>query len=740
MISDLFKKSRPAEDLEFSERRYRRVFEAAQDGILLLDFQTGMILDVNKFLIDLLGYSKEEFLSKHIWDVGAFKDISSLKENFGTLQSKGYVRFENLPLQTKDGKHINVEFVANAYKGALETVIQCNIRDITDRVKAEEKAKVSELRYRRLFETAQDGILLLDFQTGMITDVNKFLIDILGYSKDELITKYVWEVGLFKNEAEQKENFAILQDKGYVRFENLPLETMDKKPINVEFVANAYDVDGETVIQCNIRNITDRVRADEKLRWLASFPTLNPKPIIELDQKLGIVYANPTAETLFPDLYSLQTSHPFLNESQKYFEELQTPERNHAKRELSFNNRWYQQEVSMVSSGRLRIYGSDITDLKNNEYALAIGKSFDEAILSSIGEVVIVCDKLGKINLFNKKAEELIGLTSNEAVGSQYSEVVNLTFEKDGSAYKNIVASVISSNEAEKIEKQVQLVNKAGVKIPIAGSASPIKSSDGSATGAVLAFFDATKEHDVDKAKTEFVSLASHQMRTPLTVINWYSEMLESKDKNVSSDKQDEFATEIHSASKRMSILVNSLLNVSRLELGTFMIEPVPLSVSKLAKENIEALRPEILNKKILVEEDFDQNIGDFMADPNLLGIVFQNLLTNSVKYTQPGGTIRVTVKKEEEQMKIIVSDNGVGIPKADQSKIFTKLFRSDNVKTIDPAGTGLGLYIVRDIVVNAGGKVWFESEEGAGTAMYVTFPMTGMRRKEGEKGLIQSF
>lgn len=254
MFKDFFKKKQidletqrpdpPNSQLAFSERRYRRIFESAQDGILLIDFKTGMILDVNKFLIDMLGYTKEEFLEKHLWEVGVFKDVAATKEKFEELQATKVVRYENLPLETKDGRHISVEFVANSYEGAVETVIQCNIRDITDRVRADALAKISELRYRRLFETAQDGVLLLNFQTGMIEDVNKFLIDMLGYTKEEFLTKHLWEVGLFKDETEQKDNFAILKEKGYVRFENLPLETKDKKPINVEFVANAYQVDG----------------------------------------------------------------------------------------------------------------------------------------------------------------------------------------------------------------------------------------------------------------------------------------------------------------------------------------------------------------------------------------------------------------------------------------------------------------------------------------------------------------
>ncbi len=129
------------EELRSSEVRYRRLFETAQDGIILLDFDTGVILDVNKFLIDMLGYSKAEFLSKHIWEIGTLKDIVTSQDNFQKLKAKGYIRYEDIPLETKDGKKISVEFVSNVYMEGGKKTIQCNIRDITIR-KREEMASL----------------------------------------------------------------------------------------------------------------------------------------------------------------------------------------------------------------------------------------------------------------------------------------------------------------------------------------------------------------------------------------------------------------------------------------------------------------------------------------------------------------------------------------------------------------------------------------------------------------------
>src|SRR4030043_1329734 len=138
--------------------------------------------------------------------------------------------------------------------------------EATKRKKAEEALTVSETRYRRLFETAQDGILILDADTGQITDVNPFLTEMLGYSYKDFLGKELWDIGPFKDVEAAKTAFKELQKKRYIRYEDLPLETKDGRPINVEFVSNVYLVNGKKIIQCNIRNITLRVQAEEALR------------------------------------------------------------------------------------------------------------------------------------------------------------------------------------------------------------------------------------------------------------------------------------------------------------------------------------------------------------------------------------------------------------------------------------------------------------------------------------------
>ena len=185
-----------------------------------------------------------------------------------------------------------------------------------------------------------------------------------------------------------------------------------------------------------------------------------------------------------------------------------------------------------------------------------------------------------------------------------------------------------------------------------------------------------------------------------------------------------------------MTDLVDTLLNISRLEMGTFTIDPGVVDVVVMANDVLEELQLDIAKKCLDIVKNVSQERVDMVADPKLLRIVFQNLLSNAVKYTQEGGTILVTIEQQEDEYLFSVSDTGFGIPKKDQPLIFNKLFRADNAKQQGVEGTGLGLYITKTIVEKSGGKIWFESEENKGTTFLITFPLTGMRAKEGTKML----
>jgi len=187
-FSDISNKLAAQEELIESEYRYRRLFESAKDGILILDAETGMIVDVNPFLVELLGYSKENFIKKAVWEIGFFHDVIANKDNFLELQQKEYIRYDDLPLETAYGRKVNVEFVSNVYLVNHHKVIQCNIRDISARKEAEKILNSNEIKYSAFFDNSIDA-LFLSRPNGDILSANPAACFMLGRTEEELITE-----------------------------------------------------------------------------------------------------------------------------------------------------------------------------------------------------------------------------------------------------------------------------------------------------------------------------------------------------------------------------------------------------------------------------------------------------------------------------------------------------------------------------------------------------------------------
>lgn len=374
---------------------------------------------------------------------------------------------------------------------------------------------------------------------------------------------------------------------------------------------------------------------------------------------------------------------------------------------------------------------TELEDAKNKiEEEVQNARKFQKAVDSST-EAVSITTPDGTIIYVNPAWVQLNGYTDADALGRNQRLLKSSDTKPDlfTAMWEKISAGMTFSTE--------DIINKRkdGSIYHAELSIYPIKESD------KLLFYvsvcqDITQRKEIDRAKTEFVSLASHQLRTPLSAIRWYSEMLLSKYVGELNEKQRQYVKEIYAGNLRMVELVNALLNVSRIDLGTFAMDPEPVNLVEICDSVLLELTPQIIEKKQTIERIFASAPKVYNADSKLIRIVFQNFLSNSVKYTQPEGHITAEISVKENNLYISVSDNGYGIPKGQHGKIFEKLFRADNVRQKDTEGTGLGMYIVKAIVESSGGKIWFESEENKGTTFHVYMPLAGMPKKGGTKGL----
>ena len=380
-----------------------------------------------------------------------------------------------------------------------------------------------------------------------------------------------------------------------------------------------------------------------------------------------------------------------------------------------------------------------LEDVKDEKDNVSREKIKIESLLDSIGDGIIATDQAGYITVMNKSAENMIGWTLKELKGKKILESLRMVDEsgKDIPIEDRPLRIAIESGEkiTTVISKSNYYVRKNNTVFPAGITVSPIIWTD-KIIGTIEVFRDVTTEKNVDKAKTEFVSLASHQLRTPLSAINWYTEMLLAGDAGELKDEQRKYLREIALSNDRMVVLVDALLNVSRLELGTLMIDPELQDIRELADEVIKELQSKIDEKKIDFVAEYSENLQKMSLDKKLTQIIFQNLLTNAIKYTPEKGEINLYVLGKDKHIEIRVTDTGMGIPKEQQEKIFSKLFRADNVKGADTDGTGLGLYLVKLILDQCNGSIEFHSEENKGATFIITIPLEGMQSKIGSKKL----
>ena len=380
-----------------------------------------------------------------------------------------------------------------------------------------------------------------------------------------------------------------------------------------------------------------------------------------------------------------------------------------------------------------------LEDLDEEKRNLGESKAKDEAVLQSIGDCLVTVDSEGKIVLVNKAFEKTLGLKESEVIGKEFHTVMSV-YSSNGekiSKPERLISKVLASGETmvSAPDQTYLYQTKSGSKFPAAITVAPILVNN-NITGAVEIFRDITREKEIDRTKTEFVSLASHQLRTPLSTINWYSEMLLEGDAGKINDEQKKYLEEIFRGNKRMTQLVNDLLNVSRIDLGTFIVEPEPTDILALAKSIVLDLEPKIFKRKIKFSEDYGKNIPKINVDPKLMRMLIENLCSNAIKYTPEGGAVTIKIAIKNKKLNISVKDTGYGIPKSQQDKIFSKLFRADNIKSTDTEGTGLGLYLVKSIINYSGGKIRFTSAQNKGTTFFVELPREGMKQKKGTKRL----
>lgn len=340
-----------------------------------------------------------------------------------------------------------------------------------------------------------------------------------------------------------------------------------------------------------------------------------------------------------------------------------------------------------------------------------------ETILDYIHDGVIVTDKYGNILYLNKIAYGKLALTFHEIKGKAYSEVISM---KDGKG--NIISSEnMPIHLALSLQKKIMATYRYVPGKDRNEFSASVISMPFENEKVIEIFHDLTREKEVYNLRSEFIAIASHELKTPLSAVKWYTELL-LEDKNLTQE-QKEFLGYVERSGDRMGEIITTFLDSSWME-SNAKLNIEEINIKELIDEVLKELRYKVDNKKQILNIDLEEGII-VKADKRLLREVYLNLIGNSIKYTPNEGKIDVKIYKSNNELVSKIKDNGYGIPQEYQSKIFTKFFRANNILKYETEGTGLGLYLCKYIISKLNGKISFTSAENEGTEFAFSIPLS---------------
>jgi PAS domain S-box-containing protein len=334
------------------------------------------------------------------------------------------------------------------------------------------------------------------------------------------------------------------------------------------------------------------------------------------------------------------------------------------------------------------------------------------AVITNFADGLLVFDEENRLSLINPQAEDFFEIGARDIIGRPVLDLgtfpaLKSLIELLGKEIKGVFRKELPFREKLVLEVST---------VPILREKEKI--------GTLVILHDITREKMIEKMKTEFVSLAAHQLRTPLSAIKWTLRMLLDGDLGEITQEQKIFVEKTYISNERMIALINDLLDVTRIEEGRYLYKPILTDIAPVVQFVINSYKEEIERRKIKLEfEKPEEKLPQVLIDVEKIRLAVQNILDNAIRYTSLGGKVTVSIKHAKKEIEVSIKDSGVGIPKDQQERVFTKFFRAANVMRMETEGSGLGLFITKNIIEAHSGRIWFESEEGKGSTFWFTLP-----------------
>ncbi len=728
--------------LRESEEKLRTLLELGTDGYLTVDLK-GTVTSCNEAFAAMVGTTVDGAAGQNLSRLPGV-NAPRLRRLFRSVIAGKPAGPVEVNWEHPDGRRMTTEFRAGPlHDGEAITGVEATVTDISARKQTEQRLKESEERLRAYFENAPDGIVL-SRTDGTVLYCNSRAEELTGYQRNELLGRSLGDANIFPETAKLRALQGLERNRrgSPAGPDDFQIQRKDGSRLWVAMTAAPVKHQGQRVVLTFMRDVSERIHEEEVLRQerekaqhyldLAGTMLLaldTEGRITLLNRKGAEILATTEQEAAGRDWFETFIPVEAREEIRGVFGRLLQGKNHQARfaihpvktasgeeRQIS----WYN---TVIRNGRGRITGTlssgeDVTERLRTEKALRIS----DAALKSMHDAIIVMDTDFKVIEWNNVCEEMFGVAREDIIGKFSGDFIKM--EEDYPAQNDDRLRILEERGYNR-EEQLYHTPKGDLWVDVHVQAIE---EEGRRTGWVTLVMDISerkraeeKLRRLDEMKLEFLSNVSHELRTPLQSISGFTKLLlggEVPD----PPRRQEFLGIIDSETLRLQHLINSLLDMSRLETGKFRINRRAVMVGEIIKDSVTVLRSLATNKDFSVALDLPAKLPRIEADPDRLHQVLLNLLGNAIKFSPSGSGVTVKAAKKDGDLLVQVLDNGAGISAADREHLFERFYRGEGEKV--EGGSGLGLYISRQIIEAHGGKIWAENRPGGGSVFSFTLPL----------------
>ncbi len=700
MVEDVTKRKLLEEQLlKASTDRYRALFISSRDAVMTLEPPTWKFTSVNPAALDMYRAKNEkEFLKLGPWNVSpefqpdGQSSAEKAKKMIEKAMREGSSFFE-WTHKRLNGEEFSAEVLLSKVKQKEKTFLHAVVRDITERKLAQKKlAEYAEERFKVIFDNTNDGIVLADVKNRQLFICNASFSRMLGYNFEEIL-------GLSVTDIHPKEilNYILGQFERQVRgeislVEGVQVKRKDGSIFYADINSSVVNMGGKKYLLGIFRDITERKNKDEILRKLSEYNRqlleVSLDPLVTIGKDGKITDSNKATELATGVSRNQLIGDDFSN----YFTEPDKAKEGYKKvLELGFVKDYpltikhvsgrmtdvlYNATVYKNESGEIEgVFAAarDITESKLKEEELKKNEELFHSIVTTMDEGIIMHNKKGELILVNPSAEKILGLTAKDLEGTTLEQKnKDIKFiHTDGTVFLNedhpaMIALKTGKHQSD-IVLGVNKKNKDTVWVSI--NSEPLFSNhEIEPYAAVATLRDITREREIEKLRVDFLSLVSHQLRTPLSGTKWLIETMQRGVIGETNQKEKEYLNSLYQINERMISLVSDILNILTLESGVIVVKKEKVSVLNLYKDLLLTMEPVAKSKNITIK-NLIQDSNECFVKSNflILRTILENFISNSISYSASGEEIIIDVIDNPDELVFCIKDNGIGIPKEEQ-------------------------------------------------------------------------